>query len=247
MRFFPLLLLAFCLCACESKPSASKKANHEHHHGNHKHQHDGHHGHHDHNKSNHLMNKRSFEDLVNAFESEDRSAYQKPEAVIEKLMPLKDKKVMDIGAGTGYFAFRLVDKGAIVIAADVDDRFLDYMGNKRESLGIDEEKMEIRLVPYNSPALKKNEVDVVLIVNTYHHIEERPAYFKQVFEGIKQGGKLMIVDFKKKKTPHGPPPDHRISGQQVIQELQDVLPANAEVLTDIKTLPEQYVITVTKP
>lgn len=241
MRFAVTLLVMFLFQACQQQ-SGSHEEKHSHNHSTEKHDH--HHGGHDHNKSNHLMNKQSFEDLVDAFESKDREDYQQPTEVLERLSPLKGKKIMDIGAGTGYFAFRMVEKGAKVIAADVDDRFLNYLKEKRKKLGLKKEDLEVRKVPYDSPALKESEVDAVLIVNTYHHIENRTAYFKEVMNGLKPGGKLMIVDFKKEQTPHGPPPDHRISVAQVEKEMLSA--GDLEISIDHKTLPEQYIITIHK-
>ena len=60
--------------------------------------------------------------------------------------------------------------------------------------------------PFNSPQLDSAEVDAVIVVDTYHHIENRYDYFRDVWRGMKAGGQLMVVDFKKKKDhPHGPP------------------------------------------
>jgi len=84
--------------------------------------------------SNLFMNKRSFENLVQNFENEEREEWQKPEEVIALLGDIEGKTIMDIGAGTGYFAFRMSAKGAKVIAADVDDRFINYVEEKRDSL-----------------------------------------------------------------------------------------------------------------
>jgi SAM-dependent methyltransferase len=53
----------------------------------------------------------------------------------------------------------------------------------------------------------------VLIVNTYHHIENREAYFAKVLKGLKPGGELVLIDFFKKELPVGPPVDHKIDEQ----------------------------------
>ena len=90
--------------------------------------------HHGANDANQHMHRRSFEELVKSFENEDRSAWQKPDEVIALLGDLNGKTVMDIGAGSGYFTFRMAAKGARVIAADVDQRFLDFITEKRKQL-----------------------------------------------------------------------------------------------------------------
>lgn len=201
--------------------------NEEHHKHNHEH-------HHDHNKSNKHMNKTSFEELVARFEDSTRVEWQKPDEVVALLGKIDGKTIMDIGAGTGYFAFRLAEKGANVIAADVDERFIDFI-NKKEN-----DKVTTRKVPFDSPNLAKAEVDIVIIVNTYHHIENRTDYFKQVLDGLKENGQLMIVDFKKEKTTHGPPVDHKFTESEVMEELKIAGFTEFEVNSEL--LPEQYVI-----
>ena len=143
-----------------------------------------------------FMNQRSFEDLVKNFESEERQQWQKPDEVIALFGDIAGKTIMDIGAGTGYFAFRMTAKGAKVIAADVDDRFLNYVKEKKDSLN--DRLLVTRKVEYDDPLLSSEEVHHVLIVNTYHHIDDREEYFSKAVKGIKSGGRLMVVDVKKK-------------------------------------------------
>ena len=220
MKIQYLLFITFLIASCTNNEES------------HQHKHHGHH--HNHNKSNKHMNKNSFEDLVARFEDSTRVEWQKPDEVVALLGDLAGKTIMDIGAGTGYFAFRLAEKGANVIAADVDERFIDFM-NKKEN-----DKVTTRKVPYDSPNLAKAEVDAVIIVNTYHHIENRIEYFKQVLEGLRENGQLMIVDFKKEKTTHGPPVDHKLSEKEVMKELKSAGFTTFEV--NSKLLSEQYVI-----
>lgn len=172
----------------------------------------------DHNISNIHMNKNPFGKLVNAFEDPDRASWQKPDEVIALLGDIQDKKIMDIGAGTGYFSFRMADKGARVIAADVDERFLEYIEEKKKQTGTT--PLVTRKVPYDDPELKEQEADAVIIVNTYHHIEDRVPYFRKVRNGLVPDGKLMVVDYKKEETPHGPPLEHRMKADEVIKELE---------------------------
>lgn len=249
------LLPTFCIAICLSLNGCGPAESGETYHSDsHEHRHDsthdhgeGHgdgHAHHhgDHNKSNAYMNQSDFEALVARFEDPERAAWQKPEAVIEMLGPLEGKKVMDIGAGTGYFSRRLAQKGAEVISADVDDRFLAYMEEKIAEHGM--KNVQTRKVPYDDPKLAEAEVDAVLIVNTWHHIDGREAYFKKVLQGLKADGRLMVVDYKKEDTPHGPPVDHRFSDDDVVAEL--LAAGFGRIVRDLGTLPEQYIVIATK-
>lgn len=190
------------------------------------------------NLSNIFMNKSSFEDLVNRFEGEERDEWQKPEKVIDLFGNIEGKKIMDIGSGTGYFSFRMADRGADVIAADVDDRFLEYI-NKKITEG-KSNKVKTRKVEYDDPLLTKDEVDNIIIVNTYHHIDDRPDYFTKVANGIKNQGSLMVVDFKKDKESPGPPRRYRVSVEKAKKELTEAGFTSFDVNTEL--LENQYII-----
>ena len=97
-----------------------------------------------HGGANAHMNEQPFEQLTASFESTERDAWQKPAAVIAALGDLRGKTVMDIGAGTGYFSFRLAEAGAHVIAADVDEQFQEFIERKRIERGLTPAQLELR-------------------------------------------------------------------------------------------------------
>lgn len=168
--------------------------------------------------ANEYMHRSSTEELIKRFESPERDAYQQPEKVLEYLGELKGKKIMDIGAGTGYFSLKLARKGAEVIAADVSDEFQDIIKQRIEANNLT--TIELRKIPYDSPNLDDNEVDMVFIVNTYHHIENRVDYFSKVKKGLKPDGELVVIDFFKKEIPVGPPVNHKVDLETVKKELK---------------------------
>lgn len=181
-------------------------------------------GHHDevhlHDSANEHMHESSFEELVARFEGPERDEYQQPAKVLDWLGIQPGMTIMDIGAGTGYFSFRLQEAGAKVIAADVDSAFQDYIRHKRDSLGIPSDMLQLRLLPYDSPSLSPGEANMVLIVNTWHHIEDREEYARAIMNGLTPEGELVIIDFFKHELPVGPPPAHKLSAEEVITELR---------------------------
>lgn len=201
----------------------------------------GHHGHgHHHGDANEYMHSSKFDELVERFESEERDAYQEPEKVIEFLGDMNGLKVMDLGAGTGYFSFKFSQVGASVIAADVNDQFQEFIKDKRDSLEIAADKLALRKVEYDDPLLTDAEVDKVVIVNTYHHIEDRQTYFAKVKKGLKEGGELVVIDFIKKDIPYGPPVKMKLSSDEVVNELKEAGYTSVEVNDDL--LKYQYII-----
>lgn len=194
-----------------------------------------------HGGANEHMNKTSFEDLVKSFEDPERIKTQKPDEVIASLGDIKGKTIMDIGAGTGYFAFRMVNKGAKVIAADVDERFQKYIANKRDSLKIPSSNLETRLVKYEDCLLKDSEADIVIIVDTYHHIENRVDYFKKVKKGLKPDGSLLVLEYKKMDAPiPSPPLAMKLEPLTIEKELKEA--GFTKFTLDNKIMPYQYTI-----
>ena len=197
-----------------------------------------------HGAANQHMQSMDFETLVRRFETGehgDRDTWQKPDAVIAALGDIRGKTVADLGAGTGYFSFRLAAAGARVIAADVDPRFQKYIQDR-----LSREKpaapvvLVTRLLAYDTPDLAEGEADRVLMVDVYHHIEQRERYLPLLRGGLKPGGELVIVDFKKESTPDGPPLAMRLTPDEIRREL--VAAGFRDITIDTTLLPYQYLI-----
>ena len=191
-----------------------------------------------HGEANEHMHQSSVEDLIERFESPDRDAYQKPDEVLDYLGDLQGQTIMDIGAGSGYFSVKLAEKGVDVISADVDDEFLEFVRDRIDKDNL--KNIETRKIPFDSPNLKEKEVDMVLIVNTYHHIQNRPDYFHKVKMGTKDGGELVIIDFFKTHVPVGPPSQHKVSIDTVVDELKKA--GYTSFVINVDLLPYQWII-----
>jgi ubiquinone/menaquinone biosynthesis C-methylase UbiE len=186
------------------------------------------------------MHGMDFDTLVARFEDPTRAKWQKPDKVIALLEPLAGATVADIGAGTGYFAFPIAKQAGKVIAIDIDERFLRYIEDKKRKRKTGT-NIETRRTAPDSPGLKKAEADVVLIVDTFHHIDDRVKYLKTLKKGLRKKGALVIVDFKKEKTPVGPPLALRLTEAEVESELKAA--GFRSIAIDRGTLPYQYIVT----
>ena len=199
-----------------------------------------HHGHHDDaTHANEHMHKSSFEDLVARFDEPERDAWQKPDEVIAMLGNLSDRTVAEIGAGSGYFTLRIAALAKHTLAIDIDQRFLDLLEARKADLP-DPTRFETRLCTEDDPKLQKDEADLVLLVNTYHHIENRTSYFQAVREKLTNAGTLAIIDFKAGEHPVGPPHEIKLSGEEVVEELKKAGYHNIKL--DKSTLEYQYII-----
>jgi SAM-dependent methyltransferase len=158
------------------------------------------------------------EEWAGRFEDPERDAWQKPDEVIAALALPPDAKVADLGSATGYFAVRLakaVPRGR-VFGVDIEPDMARYLGERARREGLP------HLVPVlGEPADAKlpEPVDLVLVVDTFHHIEDRVAYFRKLQASLTPRGRLAIIDFRKGQ-PIGPPDAHKLSPEQVREELE---------------------------
>lgn len=174
--------------------------------------------------------------------NDDRIGWQKPDQVINILGDLQGETVADIGAGSGYFAFRLALKAAKVIAQDIDPNMIQLMDAFAADLPENiQNKFETRLGKANDANLEEDEVDNVIIINTISYIDNKKAYLEKLKKGLKKGGKLMIVDFKMKRLSiDGPPVTDRVP-HHVIENL--VTEAGYTITeSDDTTLEYQYIV-----
>jgi ubiquinone/menaquinone biosynthesis C-methylase UbiE len=151
------------------------------------------------------------------FDNPERDAWQKPDEVIAALALRPNARVADVGAGTGYFTMRLAKATpeGVVFAVDLEDTMLAHIGARAKNAGLG----NVRTIKGDtgSPNLPEP-VDLVLIVNTYHHIDARPDYMKKVAAMLAPGGRVAIVDFRL-DAERGAPKHMRLATEKITQEM----------------------------
>jgi SAM-dependent methyltransferase len=169
------------------------------------------------------------------FDNPERDAWQKPDEVLDALHLPPAALVADIGAGTGYFSARLAKRlpQGKVFAADVEPDMVHYLAARAEH----EHLPNLTAVQARPDAANLPEpVDLILVVDTYHHIDDRSRYFAALQSSLRPGGRLVIIDFKA-DSPNGPPAQHRIPPERVTRELAA---AGFTLADKIEFLPRQY-------
>lgn len=188
------------------------------------------------NASNIHMHHQSHQQLISSFDDKSRDEWQRPYEVLKLIGPVKDKEVIDIGAGSGYFSRYFQQAGAKVVAADVDDKFLEHI--KKNIKGI-----KLKKIQFDNPLMGKEQFDIAFTSNTYHHIDQRINYLKKIKEGLKPNGRFIVLDFKTNglsKHSFGPPLKMRIPISQVVYELEEA--GFGEIIVYPKSLEHQYLI-----
>jgi SAM-dependent methyltransferase len=170
-------------------------------------------------------------------ESRERLEFQKPDAVIAALDLAPDAVVADIGCGPGVFARRLaraLPRG-LVYAVDVEPQQLYRLQQHLAADGLD--NVVPVLASLDDPHLPPGRVDLILVVDTYHHLERRDAYLQTLARALTSEGRLVIIDYFKRALPVGPPPDHKIARTTVLAEVEA---AGYRLLAAPTFLPYQY-------
>ena len=173
------------------------------------------------------------EDWVARFDDPSRDAWQKPDAVVQTLSLSPTATVADIGAGTGYFSVRFaraMPEGR-VFAIDIEPSMVEYVTEraKRERLP----NITAVLASPEDPKIPEP-VDLVIVVDTYHHLADRAAYFRRLAAALKPAGRVAIIDFKPESKMG---PIEKLPPAQVIHELTE---AGYTLVDQPTILPEQY-------
>ncbi len=145
------------------------------------------------------------------------NSYQPPEKILDSLGIKQGMVIAEIGAGRGRYAVHMAKRVGTegkVYANDIDKKSLDYLKYriKRDSL--------INIIPVlgklTDPMLPEKTIDLVYVINTYHHIDKPIALMKNIHQYLKPNGKWIIIEHDPEKYQQGG--SHTTAKEKVLQE-----------------------------
>jgi SAM-dependent methyltransferase len=175
------------------------------------------------------------EKWAQVFDDPKRDEWQKPHEVIQALALKPDAVIADIGSGTGYFSARfanMVPKGR-VYGVDTEPDMVKYLAERAKREGL--KNLTAIAGKPGDPRLPEK-ADMIVLVDVYHHIEDRERYFRQLRNSLKSGGRVAIIDFRM-DSPDGPPKSARIAPERVKDEFKR---AGYTLSQEHAFLPNQY-------
>jgi SAM-dependent methyltransferase len=178
-------------------------------------------------------------------ERPEREDEEQPKKLLKALKLEPGLAVADIGAGSGYYSFRiapLVGEKGKVYAVDIQQEMLDIIKKRMKKDKVS--NIETILGAEADPKLPDDSIDMILLVDVYHEFAQPYEMTQKMVKALKPGGRLIFVEFKK-EDPKVPIKEvHKMSERQVIKEM-DEFKELKHAGTD-SGLPWQHVITFKK-
>jgi ubiquinone/menaquinone biosynthesis C-methylase UbiE len=175
----------------------------------------------------------------------ERESEEHPDQALDAIGIQRGSTVADIGAGVGYFTWRLAERvgnNGVVYGEDIQQRMLDqlvkntsarHLSNVRPVLGSPDD-----------PKLPKNSLDLVLLVDVYHEFSEPEKMLDRIREALKPEGRIVFLEYRA-EDPNVPiREEHKMTVKQVRAEVE---PEGYRFDKTIEVLPEQHIVIFKKP
>ena len=174
-------------------------------------------------------------------ERSSRANEESPNLAVDLLDLKKDMIIADFGAGTGYFTSKLARKCSIVYAVDIQQEMLDLNAKQMRNKNINNVKFILGFT--DRTGLPKNNLDLVILVDVYHELENPLEIMNDIKSSLNQTGKVALIEYRKEDPTVPIKPLHKMSVQQVVKEMSQV---NLKLHSNIQELPRQHMLIFSK-
>ena len=179
-------------------------------------------------------------------ERPEREQEERTDLLVEALQIKEGDVIADIGAGSGYFAWRFakqVGESGKVLAVDIQPEMLEILAEQMEKRGVADRVKGI-LGTIEDPKLPPNSADLAIMIDVYHELSHPYEMTRKMVEGLKPGGRLVFVEYRAEDPSVRIKRLHKMTEEQVKKEMTV---QNLEFVETISTLPQQHVIIFRKP
>lgn len=164
----------------------------------------------------HKFNPANMDRLLN----EERRAWNDPDKILQYLNLGQCTVLVEIGCGPGWFAIEAAKKmapGGLVYGVDISEEMLAKLKERAEAEGL------TNVIPVLADEedefhIPTESADVILLANIYHEVDPQSLFMNEVKRILKPASTCLVVDWKTEETPVGPPLEHRVDQQDVVEE-----------------------------
>ncbi|MEL6544270.1 MAG: class I SAM-dependent methyltransferase, partial [Myxococcota bacterium] len=177
-------------------------------------------------------------------ERKEREREERPMDLIRALELNDDATVADIGAGTGYFSFKIAKQlpQGRVLAVDLQPEMLEKIRQRIRRTGL--RNVTPVLGSALSPSLKDHSVDLALMVDAYHEFSHPFEMLRELHRAIRPGGRIVLVEYRGEDPDVAIKPLHKMTEAQVKRELTRV---GFRYLKTDRRLPVQHILIFERP
>ena len=183
----------------------------------------------------HVMGHRAADWL----ERPNRETEERTDLLVEAMNLQADDVIADIGAGSGYFTFRmspLVPDGK-VLAVDIQPEMLEMIAEKQRKEGGD--NIQTILGEVDDPNLPSDSVDWVLLVDAYHEFSHPYEMMRDVADALTEDGRVALVEYREEDPSIAIKPKHKMSEAQAVREMEAV---GLKLIENKQVLPQQHLM-----
>lgn len=148
-----------------------------------------------------------------------REREERPDAVVANMNLEADDVVADIGAGSGYFSFRIarqVPEGK-VLAVDIQPEMLQLIAARQEQEGVT--NIERVLGEIDNPNLPPESIDAAIMVDAYHEFSHPYEMMAGIYQALRPGGRVFLLEYRGEDPSVPIRPLHKMTEQQVVKEM----------------------------
>ncbi len=177
-------------------------------------------------------------------ERTDREKEEAPSKAIALLGLSPDTVIADIGAGSGYYAFRLsgiLPQGRVV-AVDIQQEMLDHL--KEEAARRKITNVQPHLGAVDDIKMEADTLDAVLMVDAYHEFSHPVEMLQSIRKALKPGGKIYLLEFRAEDPKVPIKGLHKMSKDQAVKEFEAL---GFEFVENKPDLPWQHLLIFRKP
>ncbi len=175
----------------------------------------------------------------------EREPEERPDQALDAIGIQRGSTVADIGAGVGYFTWRLAERvgpSGTVYGEDIQQQMLDML-TKNMLLRHIANVRAVRGTP-EDPKLPANSLDLVLMVDVYHEFSEPEKMLDRLRDAMKPQGRIVFLEYRAEDPRVAILPEHKMTIAQVRAEAE---PEGFKFDKTIEVLPEQHIIIFRKP